>query len=70
MAASTASLAHPEFLVETDWLAAHLGVPELCVIDCTVHIASIRMPNPVTRLRRGGRISSAGTFPAPSLSTS
>src|SRR5438477_1290158 len=38
MAASTASLAHPEFLVETDWLAAHLGLPELCVIDCTVHI--------------------------------
>ena len=33
-----AGLAHPEFLVETDWLAAHLGMPALRILDCTVHI--------------------------------
>jgi thiosulfate/3-mercaptopyruvate sulfurtransferase len=26
--------AHPELLVETDWLAAHLGDPNLRVVDC------------------------------------
>lgn len=26
----------PEFLVETDWLAAHLGDPELRILDCTI----------------------------------
>ena len=29
---------HPEYLVETDWLAAHLGDPKLIVLDCTVHL--------------------------------
>ena len=29
---------HPEFLVETDWLAAHLGDPGLRVFDCTTHL--------------------------------
>src|SRR5918911_5325404 len=38
MAASMVGLAHPEFLVETDWLAAHLDMPELRILDCTVHI--------------------------------
>ena len=33
-----AVLVHPEFLVETEWLAGHLGEPDLRVIDCTVHI--------------------------------
>lgn len=28
--------AHPEYLVETDWLEAHLGDPDLRVFDCTV----------------------------------
>src|SRR5262249_53984029 len=32
------ALARPEFLVEAEWLAAHLGEPRLHVIDCTVHI--------------------------------
>jgi thiosulfate/3-mercaptopyruvate sulfurtransferase len=27
---------HPEFLVETDWLAGHL--PDVVVLDCTVHL--------------------------------
>ena len=30
--------AHPEYLVETDWLAAHLGDPKLVVLDCTTHL--------------------------------
>jgi thiosulfate/3-mercaptopyruvate sulfurtransferase len=34
--------AHPEFLVESAWLAAHLGDPDLRVFDCTVHL----IPNP------------------------
>src|SRR5260221_5820494 len=38
MPGSLAGFAHPQFLVETAWLAANLGLPELCVIDCTVHI--------------------------------
>jgi thiosulfate/3-mercaptopyruvate sulfurtransferase len=29
---------HPEYLVETDWLAAHLGDPKLVVLDCTTHL--------------------------------
>jgi thiosulfate/3-mercaptopyruvate sulfurtransferase len=29
---------HPEFLVESDWLARHLGDPGLVVLDCTVHL--------------------------------
>ena len=31
---------HPEFLVETDWLAEHLG--DVVVLDCTTHL----IPNP------------------------
>jgi thiosulfate/3-mercaptopyruvate sulfurtransferase len=27
---------HPEYLVETDWLANHLS--EVVVLDCTVHL--------------------------------
>src|SRR5205809_4786850 len=38
MSASLAGFAHPQFLVETAWLAANLGLRELRVIDCTVHI--------------------------------
>jgi two-component system, NtrC family, sensor kinase len=33
-----AALAHPEFLITAEWLAAHLGESDLRVIDCTVHI--------------------------------
>jgi thiosulfate/3-mercaptopyruvate sulfurtransferase len=29
---------HPEYLVETDWLAAHLVDPKLVVLDCTTHL--------------------------------
>jgi len=30
------TFAHPEYLVETDWLASHLADPDLCILDCTV----------------------------------
>jgi two-component system NtrC family sensor kinase len=36
--ASFAGFAHPEFLVETEWLEAHLGQSDLRILDCTVHI--------------------------------
>jgi 3-mercaptopyruvate sulfurtransferase SseA/GAF domain-containing protein len=36
--ASFAGFAHPEFLVETEWLEAHLGHSDLRILDCTVHI--------------------------------
>src|SRR5215813_4307174 len=34
----------PEFLVETEWLAAHLADPRLVVLDCTAHL----IPDPKT----------------------
>lgn len=34
--------AHPEFLVETDWLAGRLADPGVVVLDCTTHL----IPNP------------------------
>jgi thiosulfate/3-mercaptopyruvate sulfurtransferase len=37
-----ADFAHPEFLVETDWLEQHLADPNLVVLDCTTHL----IPNP------------------------
>ena len=44
MAATSEDFVHPEFLVETKWLAKHLGQSDLHILDCTVHIAF----NPVT----------------------
>ena len=29
---------HPEYLVATDWLAAHLGDPGVKIFDCTTHL--------------------------------
>jgi thiosulfate/3-mercaptopyruvate sulfurtransferase len=44
--------AHPEYLVETDWLAAHLGDPNLVVLDGTVHL----IPDPkITYTVKSGR---------------
>ena len=44
--------AHPEFLAETDWLAAHLGDPNLVVLDGTVHL----IPDPkITYTVKSGR---------------
>jgi thiosulfate/3-mercaptopyruvate sulfurtransferase len=30
--------AHPEYLVQTDWLARHLDDPDVLVLDCTTHL--------------------------------
>ena len=49
MAATSEDFVHPEFLVETEWLAAHLGDPDLRIVDCTVHLAF----NPVTMFEIG-----------------
>lgn len=38
MPADTACFVHPEFLVSTDWLAAHLDDPGVVVLDSTVHL--------------------------------
>ncbi|MBM4257671.1 MAG: sulfurtransferase [Deltaproteobacteria bacterium] len=32
------SFKHPEYLVETDWLAEHLNDPNLRILDCTVFL--------------------------------
>jgi len=32
------SFAHPEYLVSTDWLAAHLDDPAIRVLECTVYL--------------------------------
>ncbi len=42
MSTTTDGFVHPEFLVETDWLAQHLTDPKVVVLDCTVHL----IPNP------------------------
>jgi thiosulfate/3-mercaptopyruvate sulfurtransferase len=62
MAATPENFAHPEFLVETEWLAAHLGGSDLRILDCTVHIAF----NPVTmfEISSGGADFERGHIPA------
>src|SRR6266446_2905826 len=42
MSAGSEGFAHPEFLVESEGLAAQLGDPELRIFDCTIHL----IPNP------------------------
>jgi thiosulfate/3-mercaptopyruvate sulfurtransferase len=42
MSASATGFAHPEFLVDTEWLAGHLADPALRIFDCTIHL----IPNP------------------------
>jgi thiosulfate/3-mercaptopyruvate sulfurtransferase len=34
----TGGFVHPQFLVETAWLAEHLGDPGVAVLDCTTHL--------------------------------
>lgn len=33
-----AGFAHPEYLVDTEWLAAHLHDPQVRILDCTTHL--------------------------------
>jgi thiosulfate/3-mercaptopyruvate sulfurtransferase len=35
---TTAGFAHPEYLVDTAWLAARLDDPQVRVLDCTTHL--------------------------------
>lgn len=35
---ASGAFVHPEYLVQTEWLDAHLVDPGLCVLDCTVHL--------------------------------
>src|SRR5579872_2435693 len=52
MSAATEGFVHPEFLVETEWLAAHLGDPDLVVLDSTTHL----IPDPkITYTVKPGR---------------
>jgi thiosulfate/3-mercaptopyruvate sulfurtransferase len=52
MSAATDSFVHPEYLVETDWLAAHLRDADLVVLDCTTHL----IPDPkITYTVKPGR---------------
>lgn len=47
MAAAGEAFAHPQYLVSTEWLAAHLGDPNLRVYDCTTYL----VPDPATTFR-------------------
>jgi thiosulfate/3-mercaptopyruvate sulfurtransferase len=52
MRAADEGFVHPEFLVETEWLAAHLGDPGLVVLDSTTHL----IPDPkITYTVKPGR---------------
>ena len=52
MSATAQGYVHPEYLVDTDWLAAHLGDPKLVVLDCTTHL----IPDPkITYTVKPGR---------------
>ena len=44
MTTTTDRFVHPEFLMQTDWLAQHLTDPAIVMLDCTVHL----IPNPTT----------------------
>lgn len=52
MSAAGTGYVHPEFLATTDGLAAHLGDPDLVVLDCTLHL----IPDPkITYTVKSGR---------------
>src|SRR4051794_14466509 len=55
------TFAKPEYLVETDWLEAHLGDPGLRILDCTIDRAA--GPDGVVRLASGGDLYARGHIP-------
>src|SRR5437764_1141122 len=57
------SFAHPEFLVETDWLAARLGDPNLVVLDCTTHLIPVPDPNITYEVKPGREDFEKGHIP-------
>jgi thiosulfate/3-mercaptopyruvate sulfurtransferase len=52
---------HPEYLVETDWLAQHLDNPNVVVFDCTTHL--IPDPKITYQVRPGREDFEAGHIP-------
>jgi thiosulfate/3-mercaptopyruvate sulfurtransferase len=40
----------PQFLVETEWLQAHLDEPELRILDCTVFLANYFKPSAAEKI--------------------
>ena len=55
------TFANPEYLVETEWLAAHLGEPDLRILDCTIDRTT--GPDGVVRLASGRDIYDQGHIP-------
>src|SRR4051794_30609609 len=54
LSASPQGFAHPEFLVEIDWLAGRLDDPNLVVLDCTTHLLPVPDPK-ITYTVKPGR---------------
>jgi len=52
---------HPEYLVETDWLAQHLDDPDVMVFDCTTHL--IPDPKITYQVKPGREDFEAGHIP-------
>ena len=55
------TFANPDYLVETEWLAAHLGEPDLRVLDCTIDRKT--GPDGVVRLASGRGLYDQGHIP-------
>jgi len=55
------TFANPQHLVETEWLAAHLGEPDLRVLDCTIDRKA--GPDGVVRLASGRVLHAQGHIP-------
>jgi thiosulfate/3-mercaptopyruvate sulfurtransferase len=55
------TFANPDYLVETEWLAAHLGEPDLRVLDCTIDRKA--GPDGALRLASGRGIYDQGHIP-------
>jgi thiosulfate/3-mercaptopyruvate sulfurtransferase len=55
------TFAKPEYLVETEWLAAHLSDPSLRILDCTIDRQT--GPDGVVRLASGRAIYDRGHIP-------
>ena len=55
------TFANPDYLVETEWLAAHLGEPDLRVLDCTIDRKT--GPDGVVRLASGRGLHDQGHIP-------
>lgn len=57
------AFAHPEYLVETDWLAAHLNNPSLRVLDCTIVVHDNQGQGQGYRVESGDSVWQKGHIP-------